>query len=43
MEECRLIVYRPVSLPNFAVTGARRMNIISVRLWVCRKGVWGWL
>lgn len=42
MEEYRLIVYRPVYLPNFAVTGAGRVKR-SVRLWVCRHGVWGWL
>ncbi|MFA5428962.1 MAG: hypothetical protein WC279_12235 [Sulfurimonas sp.] len=42
MEEYRLIAYRHVYLLNFAVTGARRVRQ-SVRLWVCRNGVWGWL
>ena len=43
MEEAGLIVYKPVYLSNFSVTGARRVNITGVRLWVCRNGVWGWL
>ena len=42
MEEYRIIVYRPVYITSFSVTGARPGSL-NVRLWVCRNGVWGWL